>query len=93
MATSWRALGEKASLKKSLFRDFLVPMDHGCPIPPDFLFNPVGLTTFMRLSLMKAAHAVTFRAAHRKPGISLVFCEMWDITNLNRKPPRTDRKR
>ena len=37
-----------------------MPCIKGCsPIPPDFLFSPVGLTSFMRLSLMKAAHAVT----------------------------------
>jgi hypothetical protein len=40
----------------------------GCPIAPDFLLSPVGLTSFMRLSLMKAAHAVTDRAVHRKSG-------------------------
>jgi hypothetical protein len=36
--------------------------------PPDFLLSPAGLTSFMRLSLMKAAHAVTVRTAHRKSG-------------------------
>ena len=36
--------------------------------PPDFLLSPAGLTSFMRLSLMKAAHAVTVRIAHRKSG-------------------------
>jgi hypothetical protein len=36
----------------------------------------------MRLSLMKAARAVTDGAAHRKSGISLVFGEMWDTQTL-----------
>jgi hypothetical protein len=36
--------------------DFVLPQIKGCPIPPDFLSSPVGLTSFMRLSLMKAAH-------------------------------------
>ena len=35
---------------------------------PDFLWNWLALTNFMRLSLMKAAHAVVFSAAYRKPG-------------------------
>jgi hypothetical protein len=50
-----------------------VPRIKGCPIPPDFLSSPVGLTSFMRLSLMKAAHAVTERAAHRKSGYLAFF--------------------
>jgi hypothetical protein len=34
---------------------------------PDFLWSWLALTNFMRLSLMKAAHAVVSSAAYRKP--------------------------
>jgi hypothetical protein len=36
--------------------------------PPDFLWSLVTLATFMRLSLLKAAHAVVPSAAYRKSG-------------------------
>jgi hypothetical protein len=39
------------------------------PHTPDFLSSPVGSTSFMRLSLTKAAHGVTDSAAHRKSGV------------------------
>jgi hypothetical protein len=53
------------------------------PHIPDFLCSFVGSQNFMRLSLMKGAHAVLSRAAYRKfRGISLVFREMWDTTGL-----------
>jgi hypothetical protein len=51
-----------------LLRNTVLTMDLGCPVPPDFLLSPLGRTSFMRLSLMKAAHAVTDKATHRKSG-------------------------
>src|ERR1700677_2862969 len=36
--------------------------------PPDFLWSWLALMHFMRLSLMKAAHAVVSSAAYRKSG-------------------------
>ncbi len=37
-------------------------------VPPDFLRSFVALAKFMRLSLVKAAHAVVSSAAYRKSG-------------------------
>jgi hypothetical protein len=37
-------------------------------LPPDFLLRLLASANFMRLSLMKAAHAVTGKATHRKSG-------------------------
>ena len=37
---------------------------------PDFLWSLSALAKFMRLSLMKAAHAVVSGAAYRKSGCS-----------------------
>jgi len=37
-------------------------------VPPDFLWSWLALMHFMRLSLMKAAHAVVSSAAYRKSG-------------------------
>jgi hypothetical protein len=37
-------------------------------LPPDFLWSLVALTNLMRLSLLKAAHAVMSGAAYRKSG-------------------------
>ena len=37
-------------------------------VPPDFLWSLLALPNFMRLSLLKAAHAVVSGAAHRKSG-------------------------
>jgi hypothetical protein len=54
------------------------------PHIPDFLLSSVGSVNFMRLSLKKGAHATV--SSTRVPeirGISLVFREMWDTTNLN----------
>jgi hypothetical protein len=40
---------------------------------------------FMRLSSMKAAHAaVDWCRVQGNPGISLVFREMWDSTDVDR---------
>ena len=39
--------------------------------PPDFLWSLSALAKFMRLSLMKAAHAVVSGAAYRKSGLPL----------------------
>ena len=38
-------------------------------LPPDFLWSLVELANFMRLSLLKAAHAVVSGAAYRKSGV------------------------
>ena len=43
------------------------------PHTTDFLCSFVGSLNFMRLSLMKGAHAVLSRAAHRKFGASRSF--------------------
>jgi hypothetical protein len=43
------------------------------PHIPDFLWSFVGSQNFMRLSLMKGAHAVLSRAAYRKFGASRSF--------------------
>jgi hypothetical protein len=45
----------------------------GCPTSPDFLWSFVGSLNFMRLSLMKGAHAVLSRAAYRKFGAFRLF--------------------
>ena len=45
---------------------------------PDFLWNWLALTNFMRLSLMKAAHAVVFSAAYRKPGGVITACSYYN---------------
>jgi hypothetical protein len=37
-------------------------------LPPDFLWSLLALVNFMRLSLLKAAHAVMSGAAYRKSG-------------------------
>jgi hypothetical protein len=63
----------KNSDEEHLLRNTVVTMDLGCPIPPDFLLSPLGRTSFMRLSLMKAAHAVTDKARHRKSGYLACF--------------------
>jgi hypothetical protein len=42
----------------------------------------VGSLNFMRLSLKKGAHAVLFRAAYRKFGVSARFWQMWDSEDL-----------
>jgi hypothetical protein len=52
-----------------LLRNIVLTTNLGCPIPPDFLWGPMGSTSFMRLSLTKAAHGVTDSAAHRKSGV------------------------
>jgi hypothetical protein len=53
------------------------------PHPPDLRCGFVGSLNFLRLSLMKGAHAVFSRAAYQEiRGISLVFGEMWDSTAL-----------
>jgi hypothetical protein len=46
-----------------------------CRVPhiPDFLWCFVGSLNFMRLSLMKGAHAILSRAAYRKFGASRSF--------------------
>jgi hypothetical protein len=47
--------------------------DHGCPIPPDFLWGSVESPKFMRLSLQKAAHSAMGGAAYRKSGSDTLF--------------------
>jgi hypothetical protein len=42
-------------------------------LPPDFLSNFLALANFMRLSLMKAAHANMVGAAYRKSGSPVFF--------------------
>jgi hypothetical protein len=42
-------------------------------LPPDFLWSLVALANLMRLSLLKAAHAVMSGAAYRKSGSPIVF--------------------
>jgi hypothetical protein len=59
------------------------------PHTPDFLLSPVGSTSFLRLSLMKAAHAVIGGASNRKSGISLVFREMWETRPFTPSLPIT----
>jgi hypothetical protein len=54
------------------------------PHIPDFLRDLVGSASFMRLSLMKGAHAGPVQGCVQEiRGISLVFCEMWDATALD----------
>jgi hypothetical protein len=55
-----------------------VSNNRGCPHIPDFLCSFVGSLNFMRLSLMKGAHAVLSRAAYRNSG-HLDF-EMWEMS-------------
>jgi hypothetical protein len=52
------------------------------PHTPDFLLNSTDPTNFMRLSSKEAAHAAFLEPLAGNPGISLVFREMWDVTNL-----------
>jgi hypothetical protein len=42
-------------------------------LPPDFLWSLVALANFVRLSLLKAAHAVMSGAAYRKSGSPILF--------------------
>ena len=42
-------------------------------LPPDFLWSLVALASLMRLSLLKAAHAVVSGAAYRKSGLPILF--------------------
>ena len=58
-----------------------------CRVPHilDFLLSLIEPANFMRLSLMKAAHAALAQRTGN-PGISLVFREMWDATNLDPWP-------
>jgi hypothetical protein len=42
-------------------------------LPPDFLWSLVALAHLMRLSLLKAAHAVMSGAAYRKSGSPVLF--------------------
>jgi hypothetical protein len=42
-------------------------------LPPDFLWSLVALAHLMRLSLLKAAHAVVSGAAYRKFGSPVLF--------------------
>jgi hypothetical protein len=42
-------------------------------LPPDFLWSLVALANVMRLSLLKAAHAVLSGAAYRKSGSPVLF--------------------
>jgi hypothetical protein len=59
----------------------------GCPTSPDFLWSFAGSPNFMRLSLMKGAHAGPVESCVQEiGGISLVFCETWDTTALPLKP-------
>jgi hypothetical protein len=52
----------------------LYPRTHRrVPHIPDFLWSFVGSLNFMRLSLMKGAHAVLSRTAYRKFGVSRSF--------------------
>jgi hypothetical protein len=52
------------------------------PHTPDFLWSFVGSLNFMRLSLMKGAHAVLSRAAYRKFGASRSFFARCGIPRL-----------
>jgi hypothetical protein len=59
--------------------------NHNSRVPhiPDFLWSLVGSANFMRLSLKKGAQAVVSGGSVQgMRGISLVFREMWDTTNL-----------
>src|SRR5271167_4446428 len=47
---------------------------------PDFLWSLLALANFMRLSLMKAAHAVMSGAAYRKSGV-------WDGIHISAARP------
>jgi hypothetical protein len=53
------------------------------PHIPDFLCSFVGSLNFMRLSLMKGAHAVLSRAAYRKFGASRSFFARCGIPMLS----------
>ena len=60
----------------------------GCPTPPDFLCSFVVSLNFMRLSLMKGAHAVLSMSAYRKFGASRCFSR--DV-GYRRTPPQACR--
>jgi hypothetical protein len=54
------------------------------PHTPDFLWNLVGSASYMRLSLEERRTSIPVqRRVQEIRGISLVFREMWDTTNLN----------
>jgi hypothetical protein len=56
------------------------------PHTPDFLWNSMDSVNLMRLSLKKGAHAILSNGSVQEiRGISLVFREMWDTTNLDRR--------
>ena len=50
----------------------------GVPICPDFLRKPVALIHFMRLSLMKGAHADLSDTAWQEIGVKPRFGLEWD---------------
>jgi hypothetical protein len=51
-------------------------------LPPDFLCSLVALAHLMRLSLLKAAHAVVSGAAYRKSGSPRLFRPRYAGANL-----------
>jgi hypothetical protein len=56
------------------------------PQTPDFLWSSMDSVNLMRLSLKKGAHAILSGGSVQEiRGISLVFREMWDTTNRNRR--------
>jgi hypothetical protein len=57
------------------FENWVFPPRRNPRVPhtPDFLWSFVGSLNFMRLSLMKGAHAVLSKAAYRKFGASRSF--------------------
>jgi hypothetical protein len=56
------------------------------PHTPDFLWSSLDSVNFMRLSLKKGAHSnLSNGSVQEIRGISLVFREMWDSTNLDRQ--------
>ena len=58
--------------------------DLGCPIPPDFPSMLMALASFMRLSLMKAAHVAVAWGRVQEIRVSRsFFCEMWDTAALS----------
>ena len=57
------------------------------PHTPDFLWNSMDSVNLMRLSLKRGAHAILSKGSMQEiRGISLVFREMWDTADLDRRP-------
>jgi hypothetical protein len=76
-------LSEKKQISCALFFGSLPAKDQWVPHTPGFSIGLVRPTNFLRLSLTKAAHAVTDRTTHRKSGYLARLSRDVGNANLN----------